>query len=96
MRDRRAENLARHLASAWGDPAASPLRVRRLAARLTQDELAARSGLSVATVERAERTGNVSDASMFALAAGLGVDRAVIDPDYALRIAPFVRRGCWE
>ena len=95
MRDRRSENLHRHLAETWTDPAASPLRVRRLAACLSQVELAERAGgLSVATVDRAERTGNVSDASWFALAAGLGVDRAVIDREYAWRVAPFAR--CWE
>jgi len=96
VRDRRSENLTRHLAATWTDSAASPLRVRRLAARLTQPELAERARVSVATVDRAERTDSASEASWFALASTLGVDRAVIDREYAAKIAPFVRAGCWE
>jgi len=91
MRDRRAENLTRHLAAAWSDPATSPSKVRRLALRLTQSELAERAGLAVATVERAERTGVASENSWRALAAALGTQREVIDAAYARQMVPFLR-----
>jgi len=90
-RDRRAENLTRHLAAAWTDPSASPLKLRRLASRRSKAELASDAGLSVATVDRAERTSRASEASWRALATALGIQREVVDPDYGRRLAPFLR-----
>jgi len=90
MRDRRSEALTRLLAAAWTDADASPLRVRRRAAQLSQAELASKAAVGVATVDRAER-GHASDASWRRLAVALGTSRADIDRAYAAALAPFLR-----
>jgi transcriptional regulator with XRE-family HTH domain len=91
VRDRRSENIRRYLARVWADPAASPLRVRRLAADLSQVELAQRAGLSWPTVHRAERGETVSADSWSRLASVLACGRADIDPDYRRTLAPWTR-----
>lgn len=86
--------LARSLAEVWTDPQASPLRVRRLAARMSQEELARAAGRHVSTVRRAEQGDQVDGAVMFDLASALGCLREDIDTDYRGRLAPFDRRVC--
>ncbi len=93
-RDRRSEVLTRGLRKVWTKPTASPVAVRRLAAKLTQAELAARAGLSRATVERVEATGEASDATWWAIARALNVAREEIDKTFAARVSPFDRSHC--
>ncbi|MBO6765075.1 helix-turn-helix domain-containing protein [Maricaulis sp.] len=54
------------------------LRARRLDADLTQDGLAARSGVPVATLRKFERTGEIAFVSFIRLAMALG-DEAALD-----------------
>jgi transcriptional regulator with XRE-family HTH domain len=51
---------------------ASKVRARRLAANLTQLQLAQRSGVTLASLKRFERTGNISLQSLLLLAVPLG------------------------
>ena len=76
--DRRAAVLTRELRDVWTAADASPLRVRRLAANLSQAQLADRAGLSTRTVIRAELE-SVSADTMARLATALGCARSEID-----------------
>jgi transcriptional regulator with XRE-family HTH domain len=53
---------------------AQKARARRLAANLSQEGLAARAGMSVASLKRFERTGQIAFGSLVRLAFALGAE----------------------